>query len=167
MKVREVRIEGNIAYVTLTKGYEAVIDIADLDIVGNHNWCVTTGTQTMYAMRTDISGPRPKTVFMHRSIMNEPVGLDVDHVDCDGLNNKRENLRVATRTQNLQNQRLKNENTSGYKGVSWDKKRKKWRAQIRINKKSKCLGRHRTAKEAHAAYCAASKKFHAEFGRAK
>lgn len=164
-KVKPLRIDGDIAYVPLTKGYEAKIDIADAELVGGFNWCADVSHKTVYAIRKDYSGGKPKTIIMHRMLMGFPNGMDVDHKDCNGLNNIRSNLRRATKSQNRHNQKIRKSNSSGYKGVSWDNEAKKWRAQIKINRKVKNLGRYENPAEAHAAYCEASKKFHGEFGR--
>jgi hypothetical protein len=87
----------------------------------------------------------------------------VDHIDGDGLNNRWNNLRAATNQQNQFNSGKSATNTSGYKGVCWDKNTKKWQAQIRINKKSKYLGQYATPEEASAAYQCVSRLYHGEF----
>ena len=76
----------------------------------------------------------------------------VDHIDGNRQNNKIENLRSATHTQNLQNSKLPKHNLSGYKNVGWHKQRKKWRAQIEINGKVKHLGLFTDEHEAHLVY---------------
>ncbi len=78
---------------------------------------------------------------------------EIDHIDRNPLNNKIENLRETTRSENCFNTKKYKTNTSGYRGVSWDKKAKKWAAQIQINKKSVYLGAHETAELAYEAYC--------------
>jgi hypothetical protein len=163
--IRPIRIEGNIAYVPLTRGYEAIIDAADVPLVAGHNWCALVRPHTVYAGRGDCTGPTFRTVQMHRVLMGEPDGLDVDHEDGNGLNNTRDNLRPATRPQNQHNARTRSDNTSGYKGVYWSNREGVWKAQIRINGRRKYLGRHDTPEDAYASYCEASKKYHGEFGR--
>ncbi|MEG7750695.1 HNH endonuclease, partial [Listeria monocytogenes] len=76
--------------------------------------------------RTDRSGEKPRAVYLHRQIMGEPSGFEVDHIDGNGLDNRRANLRVASKTQNVRNQRIRQDNTSSFKGVSWSKRRQKW-----------------------------------------
>jgi hypothetical protein len=163
--IKPIRVEGNIAYVPLTKGYEAVIDAADVPLVGAHNWKAKVEPNTVYAVRNDRSGPKEREVRMHRVIMGEPNGLEVDHRDSNGLNNKRENLREATSQQNGHNTRISKSNTSGFKGVSWNKNCGKWRSYISINGQQNHLGFYDTAEQAHEAYCDASAKYHGEFGR--
>ncbi len=164
--IRQIRIEGNLAYVPLTKGYEAVIDADDVDLVGKYNWCAILDGRSVYAFRR---GPSPErlTIRMHRFLMGDPDGLDIDHQDGDGLNNRRGNLRYATKSQNSQNQRLSKSSTSGLKGVCWHKARCKWRAAIRVNSKRTYLGHHDTIEAAYAAYVEASARLHGEFGRIK
>lgn len=162
-KIRQIRVEGNIAYVPLTRGYEAVIDVADVPLVSSWNWHVLPHPNTTYAMRKGAGSPR-KTILMHRVIMGDPEGLDVDHKDGDGLNNLRINLRVATHSQNRCNQRISKSNTSGFKGVS-RRKTGKWKAQIMVGRRSFYLGLYDTPEAAHAAYIAASVDLHGEYGR--
>ncbi|QQK04793.1 HNH endonuclease [Burkholderia anthina] len=88
---------------------------------------------------------------------------EIDHRDNDGLNNRWANLRAATRKQNSKNRTMPSNNTSGYKGVNFDKKARKWVAQIGSDGKKIYLGRFEDPKEAHAAYCAAADKLHGEF----
>lgn len=164
MKTRPIRIDGNLAYVTLTQGYEAVIDVADVPLVAAWNWYAIKDGNTVYAQRSDsISGRR--TVRMHRVLMGEPDGLLVDHWDGDGLKNTRSNLRLATYQQNVHNARISKSNTSGFKGVSWRKANGKWHAQIRVNGRQRNLGYFPTPESAHAAYCNASASLRGEFGR--
>ena len=86
---------------------------------------------------------------------------EVDHIDSDMLNDRWSNLRLATRGQNEANKPLTKRNRSGFKGVSWDKERNKWKAQI----KSRLIGRFDTPEEAHAAYVVELKKMHGDFAR--
>lgn len=89
----------------------------------------------------------------------------VDHIDCDKTNNKIENLRAATSAENSRNKRLLARNTSGYKGVSFNKRVNKWLAHIRTDGKLKHLGMFDTAESAHVAYVIAAKECHKEFAR--
>jgi hypothetical protein len=87
----------------------------------------------------------------------------IDHINGIKSDNRWLNLREATNTQNNYNSGMKPFNTSGYKGISWDKKRNKWIAQISINNKNKYLGAFMQKEEAHAAYQMAASKLHGEF----
>ena len=88
------------------------------------------------------------------------VSDPIDHIDQDTQNNRIENLRKANVFLNNQNQGNRKNNTSGYKGVSWSKQKKKWRATITINSKHKTLGVFETKEEAHNCYVKAKHKFH-------
>lgn len=90
---------------------------------------------------------------------------DIDHEDVDPSNNRFGNLRPATHSQNHCNKKTPANNTSGFKGVSWNKKDRVWQALIKLRGKSHYLGGFGDPAEAHAAYCAASAKLHGEFGR--
>ena len=87
----------------------------------------------------DIKG-KPKKLLMHRLIMNTPQGMDTDHINHNKLDNKRSNLRICTTSQNMMNTCLSSKNTSGFKGVFWDKRNKKWGAHIGYKKKTLYLG---------------------------
>lgn len=164
-KIRPIRIEGNLAYVPLTKGYEAVIDAADVPLVAGWNWYAHVTPWTVYAARGNHSGGMPRTVYMHGAIVGAVEGFTPDHRDTDGLNNRRYNLRLATRAQQQRNQKKPRNNTSGLKGVTWHKQRGKWMSQIEASGKRYYLGVFETKEAAHAAYCIASATIHGGFGR--
>ena len=90
----------------------------------------------LYAKST-ING---KIIELHTFLMNTPIGFEIDHRDRNGLNCTRKNMRIATRSQNQINRGPQKNNTSGYKGVTWDKQSQKWKAQIKINRAKKHLG---------------------------
>lgn len=159
--IRPIRIEGNIAFVPLTRGYEAIIDAADAEFVGQWNWCAHVKDRTVYAIRAH----KGRSLYLHRALTQAEKGLEVDHRDGDGLNNRRENLRVGTTSQNQFNSRRPSNNKSGYKGVFWDKRAKKWRAAIKKDRVCRELGFFETPEQAYWAYCEASAELHGEFGR--
>lgn len=164
---RLIRTEGDLSYVPLTKGYEAVIDTVDIPLVEGWNWAalVSYGRST-YAFHTS-NRPVRKSIYLHRVIMGEPDGMEVDHINGNGLDNRRSNLRLATSSQNKHNTGPRKNSTSGFKGVTWDKANSKWQAQITLHGKVKKLGRFPTPEEAYEAYCKASGELHGEFGRTK
>jgi hypothetical protein len=167
-KVKPIRIEGDVAYVPLTKGYEAVIDVEDVPLIKNYNWCADEKKHTVYAVRNGFKTKgKNGNISLHSQILEVPVGYEVDHADRNGLNNRRYNLRKSTKSQNNCNKGLLRNNTSGFKGVSWHKGNKKWASNIKLNRKKQCLGYFDTPEEAYAAYCAASERLHREFGRVK
>ena len=93
----------------------------------------------------------------------DPGNLDIDHIDNNGLNNSPENLRLATRSENMGNRGKNRNNTSGKKGVYWHKQRQKWMASIKANGRAKCLGLFTSVEEASAAYQRASLSLFGEF----
>ena len=93
-----------------------------------------------------------------------PTG-QIDHINCDKTDNRIFNLRIATPSENSRNQIGKSTNTSGYKGVSWNKQMKKWLAQICSNNIAKHIGYFDTKENAYAAYCEYAKHLHGEFAR--
>ena len=106
------------------------------------------------------------TEMMHRRLMKEPKRL-VDHIDGDGLNNRKLNLRKATRSQNAMNGEMHVDNKSGFKGVSYHKARGKWVAWIMREGNRKYLGLFGNPESAHAAYVEAAKEHHGKFARFK
>jgi hypothetical protein len=90
----------------------------------------------------------------------------IDHRDGNILNNRIDNLREASSSQNRANSRISVKNTSGYKGVSWDVSKGKWSARIGVAGKQIHLGRYHCPEKAHAAYCTAAERYFGEFARA-
>lgn len=150
----------------LTKGYSAIIDATDSDLT-TLKWCVILGHKTQYATRRD----NKIMPYLHRVILSRILGREllktehVDHVNGNGLDNRRCNLRLATPSQSQQNQPRDRANTSGYKGVTLCKATLRWKAQIQVNKKHMHLGYFTTPELAYAAYCEAAKELHGEFAR--
>ena len=109
------------------------------------------------------------TVCMHRIVLERKLNRQLiskeytDHKDHDGLNNQRRNVRLATSSQNQMNQRISKNNTSGYIGVYWHKKHKKWQSQIMVDRKQMFLGRFINKEDAVKAYVKAAKKAHKQF----
>lgn len=157
---------GDIAVISLTRGLFATIDAADLHLVEDRLWHAVPGVNTFYAVSTerDENG-RPGKIQMHRVIMGHPVGRWVDHENGNGLDCRRANLRPATNAENMFNRGRNKNNTSGFKGVSWHRGERKWRARITLDGVSVFLGRYDDAESAFAAYCAAAPVLHGEFAR--
>lgn len=100
---------------------------------------------------------------MHSLIAATPVGMVTDHIDHNGLNNQRSNLRVCSRSENMFNQRVHSNNTSGYKGVSWNKVARKWDARIAFHGKRLLIGYFDTIEDASRAYDSAAQRLHGDF----
>ena len=100
---------------------------------------------------------------MHRLLMNEPAGFDIDHIDHNKLNNQKNNLRIVTRSQNMMN-RLKGKNCSSiYKGVCWKGEINKWSVQIMIDNKYIHIGVFKIEEEAALAYNKKAKELFGEY----
>jgi hypothetical protein len=158
-----IPIGPSIAYVPLTQGRFALIDSADAVEVGKYNWCAhkdyTTGKY--YAERC----AGRKTLTMHRFLLNPREGFVADHVYSNTLDNRRALLREATIRQNVMNSALSSKNTSGYKGVSWNKAQRKFVAYIGKNRSFHYLGIFDTAEEAAEKVRVARAELHGEFAR--
>ena len=112
---------------------------------------------------------RGRLFYAHRLawlyMTGEWPAAEIDHINGDPKDNRWSNLRAATPKQNQANKRRQKNNTSGFKGVSWDKDAQNWRADIRVEYRHLALGYFNTPEEAHYAYCAAAKKHFGEFAR--
>jgi hypothetical protein len=136
----------------------ALVDDADVPLVSRHRWYLLAASHTNYAW-TKVSG---RTVYMHGLIMGQP---GIDHIDHDGLNNQRSNLRPATGSQNNANSGPRAGAASPYKGVFRRDARTGWRAQIRIARRNVHLGSFTTEEDAARAYDAAALAEYGEFAR--
>jgi hypothetical protein len=151
--------------IKLNKGYETIVDDDTYEWASKLKWQVDGG---IYVGRrsTTINGKRPN-VKLHRLIMNAPKGINIDHINGDRLDNRRENLRFATDTQNNQNCKKRKDNISGYKGVTYTGryKIKNWQARITYNNKTISLGLYQTKEEAALVYNIAALKLFGEFAK--
>jgi hypothetical protein len=150
--------------IKLTQGKYTLVDNDDYEYLNQWKWfAVHKGNGRFYVRRSSkrIGGQTQKNILMHREIMKPPNGMVVDHVNGDGLDNRKRNLRVCTQAENAKNLKIKSTNKSGVTGVSFDKG--KWRAQIMVNYKKIYLGIFGTKSAAHQAYVTAKSKHHGEF----
>ena len=149
-------VQGDVAYVPLTRGHTAIIDAADAEMVGQWAWYAAGRADRPYAARNSFDGGNRAIIMMHRVLLNAPDHIYVDHIDGNPLNNRRCNLRLATKAENNRNVSMRRDNTSGFKGVSRVSEGNKWMAKIGVNGRQIFLGRFDTAEQAHEAYCAAA-----------
>lgn len=135
--------------ILLTQGKVALVDDDDYNEISKYKWYAHKNRNTFYAHRTE-KIPKRTIHQMHRIILNPRNGLQIDHIDGNGLNNQKSNLRLVTRRQNLQNSHIKK--SSAFPGVLWYKQTKKWQAKIKISGRTRHLGYFKDELEAATAY---------------
>jgi len=133
--------------ISLTENKIAFVDDEDFEWLNKFKWHILTGRGKIYAA----TGKSSK--LMHRLILGDiPNGFEVDHIDGDGLNNQRSNLRIISHRANMQNLQNKNKMTSRFPGVSWNKRHLQWYSQIQINGERIFLGHFKIEEDAFHAY---------------
>lgn len=154
----------------LSKGYFAIVDDEDFDLVNQYKWyynlgrrCKTGRASTRLKDKNNKFGT--SHIFMHRLIMSAPKGMQVDHINGNGLDNRKSNLRICTQSENNKNMFLSSKNKSGYKGVSWHKYANKWRATAKDKYKQVHLGLFENKIDAARAYDDYVVKNYGEFAR--
>jgi hypothetical protein len=159
----------------LTKGYVTTIDEVDADLGASFKWSARVTRNrageidSVYAIRGTERCGKQKQYYLHVTIMERVLGSAVpedryvDHIDRNSLNNSRTNLRLATFSQNVMNSGIPKSNTSGYKGVAFDKLNQRWMATINVEHTDIWLGRFDTALEAGIAYNQAAARLHGDY----
>jgi hypothetical protein len=145
-----------VVFLPLSKGHVTVIDFADLEKVRGHKWCVV-GTKTHKYAQSRIKN---KAFNLHRFLMGNPTGKIVDHIDGNGLNNCRANLRIVSARQNTQNSFKSRGCSSKYKGVAWNKRDQKWEVKFTFS-----LGQFESEEDAAKKYDDYVRSIHGEFAR--
>lgn len=150
--------------INLTHGKTAIVDDADYERLSKYNWCVYKHRNTFYAARRAMVGGRSSHLKMHREILGLSTGDGqlVDHKNRNGIDNRRENLRIVTPSLNSYNRKKAINNTSGYRGVSWNKGVCKWVSIFTKDKKHKHIGCFKNAVEAAKEYDIAVLKYRGE-----
>ena len=153
--------------IPLTQGYETIVDTEDYDrLVSMGRWHVQKmGENQIYARRQERVDGKQKALLMHRIVMNASKGFHVDHKNGKGLDNRKLNLRLCTKSQNAMNGSSHSDGSSKFKGVWWHKSHNKWGAQIMTDGKLNHLGSFEKEVDAAKAYDKAAKEFHGEFAR--
>jgi hypothetical protein len=148
--------------IPLTKGFVAIVDAEDAGrVLAMGRWYARRSLRTTYASKkVRLDDGREVGVHMHNFITGWPY---VDHRNGDGLDNRRANLRQATHVENGRNRGAQVNNTSGWKGVSWDTGRGRWRAQIAVDGRRIFLGRFDDPVEAARVYDEAAVRYFGEF----
>ncbi len=137
-----------------------LVDAEDYSKVSKHKWALRSikNSELKYAYN------KHSKVWMHRMILNAPKGLLVDHINGNGLDNRKTNLRLCTHSQNMQNRKIHKNNKTGYKGVYWDNEKKRFMFQVRCGLKIKREA-FDTPEEAYMGYLHYSKLYFKEFAR--
>ena len=145
----------------LDDGQFALVDGEDYQRLAGHLWhCTAYGYAARYGGKDKASD-----TLMHREILDVPDDMEVDHANGDKLDNRRANLRLATRSQNAMNQKQHTDSASPYKGVYWRKDIKRWHAHIQTDGQKMFLGFFDTAEEGARAYNEAAQKYHGVFAK--
>lgn len=143
------------------KGCEILIDDEDKHLLKKGTWSLASLGRTTYA-RCYLDGRR---FLLHREIMGATKGQEVDHINGNALDNRRQNLRLCTHQENMVNRPMFKNNKSGRKGVHWDKEKRKWRAAITSKGKIMHLGYFTDLEDASKAYETAAVETHGAFRR--
>jgi len=149
--------------VPLTPGGVALIDAEDAERILPHQWRLHPDGYAVRPRRAE-DGPGPAQIYMHRVIMDAPTGVPVRRRNEARLDNRRANLFLATESQSWADARLRGDNTSGYRGVTWAK-RGRWQAQIQVAGKRHFLGYFTSKEGAARAYDAAAREALGDFAR--
>ena len=152
--------------IQLTQGKVAIVDDEDHKYLNQWKWCLRpTGNGIFYAIRgfRNHKKSKVKSISMHRQIMNPAKGYVIDHIDGNTLNNQKINLRICTQSQNCSNQKISIKNTTGFKGVQFNKIHNKYYSKITVNRKNIYLGSFIDPIDAAKAYNDAALKYHGEF----
>lgn len=148
---------GDHAWTVLTRGYATMVSVEDAHFLQERAWCAEVAGRKVYA----VSG---REYFkLHRVVLQNETEMLCDHKNGNGLDNRRDNLRLATDRQNSQNMRKARNKTSQFKGVCWDKQRNKWESKIRVDGIRQRLGFFSDEVEAACAYDTAAIKHFKEF----
>ena len=141
--VKEIQLSKNMG-VTL-------VDDEDYELFKIYTWWLRNDGSKYAITDIKING-KCKRKSLHRLIMNEPEGFEIDHIDHNGLNNQKSNLRIVTHQQNMMNKRGDRQTSSKFRGVHWFRRDKLWVSQISKNKKIYCVGRFINEEDAAVAY---------------
>lgn len=158
-----VRSKKESVKIPLTQGHYALIDKEDLSELSKYKFHIDKGyVSTSKWIKEE---KRVKHFRIHNILMAPSQGLEVDHINGDPLDNRKENLRIVTHSQNMMNSKISKNNTSGYKGVSFNIARNKWQVHIMDNKKEKCVGYFNNKIEAAKVYNQEALKYYGEFAK--
>ena len=151
--------------IMLTQGKVTVVDDEDYAYLSQWKWCAAKCRHIYKAARAIRDSKKQYTIYMHRVIMLAPRLIEVDHIDGDGLNNLRSNLRLCSDKENARNSKLPSTNTSGFKGVSYVRYRDEYRVRIGVDGIYHHLGYFKDPILAAQTYDMAAEKYFGEFAK--
>lgn len=151
--------------IKLTQGKVAIVDDDVYERENGRKWHAFRGGNGIWYASRKSSFPKQKTILLHREIMNAPPDMQVDHINRNGLDCRRENMRLCSHIENQYNKDTYLNNKSGYKGIRWHKRDKRWQARITVDRKVIHIGYFVTAEEAARAYDEAARKHHGRFAK--
>lgn len=161
-KYNEYNLSGDYGIGYTLKGEEFWFDLEDYDLIKNYCWFLDKDGYVV--TNTKGRNKEHKSIKMHRFVMNcNDSKISIDHINHTTYDNRKNNLRLATQSQNLMNRSLGSNNTSGVTGVYFDNHRKKWIAEIKINRKKYNLGGYNNFDDAVAARKAAEEKYFGKY----
>lgn len=149
--------------IQLANGAVAIVDAEDVELISGYAWYEEKSRHTSYAACTTGGRSTKTRTKMHRLILGAGHGEVVDHINGNGLDNRKSNLRIATHSQNQINRASPSNNKSGFKGVIYCKQTGRWRAELRAYGKWVWIGRFDTPEEAARAYDATAREYFGEF----
>ena len=146
--------------ILITRGQVVIVDEQDYEELSKYKWYLIDG----FAARTIKKDDKRTTIYMHRVIMDAPMGVSVYHINHNKLDNQRENLRLVKGSARM-HRRPSVKHSSKYRGVYWCKDKRKWIAEIKVYKKQIRLGRFEVEKDAAMAYDEAARKYYGSLAR--
>lgn len=162
---RRVRYGYTFRRIKLTRGKYAIVDVEDFEWLNKYKWHYT---HYGYARRTNYKRNGKDKIevesYMHKMIFQAPEGMIVDHINRNGADNRKANLRAATQKQNVWNRKFKRKGgKTRYNGIRWDKNREKWQVRLAINGRRESFGYYADEKEAALAYDRVAKRYRGEY----
>ena len=160
-------MERESAIINTGNGHKAIVDLEDLPRLSQSRWFTDKNRNTYYAYRNVWTNGVCKKIYMHREVIGDiPDGKEVDHINGNGLDNRKCNLRFCSHKENCQASRKRAKAASKYKGLSWDRHGNNWRARImNLTGQRLELGRFESELDAANAYDKAALELFGEFAQ--